>query len=101
MSDNSEDDEEDMISKLAIKEPIIRFESIPHRGVVNRIRSLYGSSVVATWNDEGEVGIFNVGSAVEELDKPITEVEKEALTAGQKKKKKKAQKKSYGGAKIA
>lgn len=100
VSDNSEDDEEDMIRKLAIKEPIIRFESIPHRGVVNRIRSLHGSSIVATWNDEGEVGIFNVAQAVEELDKPLTEVETEALTTG-KKKKKKAQKKTYGGTKIA
>lgn len=99
-SDDSQDDEEDMMAKLAIKEPVIRFESIPHRGAVNRIRSLHGSSVVATWNDEGEVGVFNVASAVSELDKPLTEVEEQALTTG-KKKKKKAQKKSYGGTKIA
>ena len=39
------------------KEPVIRFESIPHRGCVNRIRSLHGSNIVATWSDEGEVGI--------------------------------------------
>ena len=100
VSDNSEDDEEDMIQKLAIKEPIIRFESIPHRGVVNRIRSLHGSSIVATWNEEGEVGVFNVASAVEELDKPLTEIEKDAMTTGRKKKKK-APKKTYGGTKIA
>ena len=100
VSDNSEDDEEDMIHKLAIKEPVIRYESIPHRGGVNRIRSLHGSSVVATWSEEGEVGVFNVASAVEELDKPLTEVEKDAMTTG-KKKKKKAPKKTYGGTKIA
>jgi hypothetical protein len=65
-SDDSEDNEDDMIEKLNnhIREPIIRFESIPHRGTVNRIRSLHGSSIVATWNDEGEVGIYNVASAV-------------------------------------
>jgi hypothetical protein len=34
---------------------------------------LHGSSVVATWNDEGEVGIYNVESAIRELDLPITE----------------------------
>ena len=74
-SDDSEDGEEEMISKLKLKEPVIRFESIPHRGAVNRIRSLHGSSIVATWNEEGEVGIFNVASAIEELDKPLAEGE--------------------------
>jgi len=74
-SDDSEDGEDEMITKLNRKEPVIRFESIPHRGAVNRIRSLHGSSVVATWNAEGEVGIFNVASAIEELDKPVAEGE--------------------------
>ena len=41
-------------------EPVIRFESIPHRGSVNRIRSLCGGPLVATWSDEGEVGIYNI-----------------------------------------
>lgn len=58
----SEDDEEDVIEKYnqGPPEPKIRFESIPHRGSVNRLRSMYGSSIVATWNDEGEVGIYNI-----------------------------------------
>jgi len=61
-NENSDDDEEDLLAKMnkAPKEPTIRFESIPHRGCVNRIRSLHGSSIVATWNDEGEVGIYNI-----------------------------------------
>jgi len=69
--DNSEDDEEDIIEKLnsKMKEPVIRFESIPHRGCVNRIRTMHGSPIVATWNDEGEVGIYNISSALIELDK--------------------------------
>lgn len=29
---------------------------------------MHGTSIVATWNEEGEVGIYNVASAVEELD---------------------------------
>lgn len=29
---------------------------------------MHGSAIVATWNDEGEVGIYNIASAVEELD---------------------------------
>jgi len=66
VTENSEDDEEDLINKMnaKIKEPVLKFESIPHRGAVNRIRSLHGSSIVATWSEENEVGIYNVHSAV-------------------------------------
>ena len=69
-SDNSDLDEEELMDKLnsKMKEPIIRYESIPHRGCVNRIRSLHGSSIVATWSDQNEVGIYNVTSAVQALD---------------------------------
>ncbi len=42
------------------REPQIRFETIPHRGCVNRIRSMYGSPIVATWNEDAEVGIYNI-----------------------------------------
>jgi hypothetical protein len=87
-SDHSSDDEEDIIEKMnnRIKEPIIRFESIPHRGSVNRIRSLHGSSIVATWSDANEVGIYNVSSALESLDKPVED--NELIPTGSKKKKK-------------
>lgn len=54
------------------REPIIRFETVPHRGSVNRLRSMYGSPIVATWNEDGEVGIYNVAQAIEELDKPAS-----------------------------
>ncbi len=54
----------------AVKEPIIRFETGPHRGAVNRIRSMHGSPIVATWNEDAEVGIYNIQQAVEELEKP-------------------------------
>lgn len=53
------------------KDPVMRFETIPHRGCVNRIRSMYGTNVVATWNDENEVGIYNVQTALEALDTPV------------------------------
>lgn len=65
------------------REPIIRFETVPHRGAVNRLRSMYGSPIVATWNEDGEVGIYNVAQAMEELDKPAS------------------QKKQFGGCKLA
>lgn len=68
----SEDDEEEVIEKYneGPREPVIRFESIPHKGSVNRLRSMYGSPIVATWNDEGEVGIYNIQAAVQALDEP-------------------------------
>ena len=46
----------------------MRFEAVPHRGCVNRIRSMQGSGIVATWNDENEVGIYDISAAVEALD---------------------------------
>jgi hypothetical protein len=54
------------------REPM-RFETVAHRGVVNKVRSMYGSPIVATWSDDGEVGIYNVASALEELEKPKSE----------------------------
>lgn len=84
------------------KEPVIRFETIPHRGCVNRIRSLHHSSVVATWNDEGEVGIYNIEPALAQLDKTVEEAPHTETVADGKKKKKKNQKKpNFGGTKIA
>lgn len=112
--DNSSDDEEDIVEKLNnhIKEPKIKFESIPHKGCVNRLRTLHGTGVVATWNEEGEVGIYNVSQAIEDLDAEAQEKQEtvdtsatEGLSANQKKKLKKrkaaAAKKTYGGSKLA
>lgn len=79
---NEEDDEEEA------KDPIMRFECIPHRGCVNRIRSLHGTGIVATWNDENDVGIYDVTQAVEALDAPVV--------PGKPKKQQ-----SYGGTKLA
>lgn len=100
-SENSDDDEEDLIDKMnaKLKEPIIRFETVPHRGSINRIRSLHGSAIVATWSDENEVGIYNVSSAIEQLDLPVQE--EETLPSSSKKKKKAKAKKVHGGCKIA
>ena len=52
-SDSEEEEERN-------RQPIIRFEGVPHRGSINRIRSMHGSPIVATWNEDGEVGIYNV-----------------------------------------
>ena len=63
-SDSEEEDEKN-------RDPIIRFEAVPHRGGINRIRSLHGTPIVATWNEDGEVGIYNVAKAIDALDKPV------------------------------
>mmetsp|Transcript_12372 Transcript_12372/g.8598 ORF Transcript_12372/g.8598 Transcript_12372/m.8598 type:complete len:205 (+) Transcript_12372:353-967(+) len=42
------------------QEPTLRYEAIPHRGSINRIRSMYGSPIVATWNEDAELAIYNV-----------------------------------------
>lgn len=102
ISEHSDEDEEDLIEKMnaKIKEPIIRFENVPHKGSVNRIRSLHGSSIVATWSEENEVGIYNISSAIEQLDLPV-EDEETVPTASKKKKKKTKAKKVHGGCKVA
>lgn len=53
------------------REPVIRFEAVPVRGGINRIRSMHGTPIVATWSEESEVAIYNVASAIEELDRPM------------------------------
>ena len=62
IAENSDDDEQDLIDKMnaKCKEPVIRYECVPHRGVINRLRALHGSSIVATWSEDGEVGIYDV-----------------------------------------
>lgn len=70
------------------KDPVMRFEAVPHRGCVNRIRSMYGTGIVATWNDENEVGIYNISSAIDALDEPAVQGKKKAQQ-------------SFGGSKVA
>jgi len=71
------------------KDPILKFECVPHKGCVNRIRSMHGTGIVATWNDESEVGVYNISKAIENLDSQNNE------------KKKKKDQSSYGGSKVA
>ena len=75
--------------ELRNREPIIRFEAIPCRGGINRVRSMHGTPIVAAWTDEAEVAIYNISSAVEELDRPMPTAKQQM------------QKKKYGGCKIA
>jgi ribosome assembly protein RRB1 len=55
--DEVDEDESDNENE---KMPEMKFETVPHKGCVNRIRSMHGSNIVATWNDDNEVGIYNI-----------------------------------------
>jgi hypothetical protein len=46
------------------EETMLFYEGVPHKGVVNRLRSMHGSSIVATWSDDGEVSIFDLKEAI-------------------------------------
>jgi hypothetical protein len=50
------------------KDPVMKFECVPHKGAVNRIRSMHGTGIVATWNDENEVAVYDISKAIEALD---------------------------------
>jgi ribosome assembly protein RRB1 len=67
---NEDDVDSDSDDSDSVREPIIRYEVIPHRGAINRVRSMHGSSIVATWNEEAEVGIYNIAPALNELEQP-------------------------------
>jgi ribosome assembly protein RRB1 len=73
--DVSSDEDEDETGK----DPVMRFETVPHRGCVNRIRSMHGTGIVATWSDENEVGIYDVTSAYEALEQPVNTKQKKPI----------------------
>ena len=64
----NEEDEEDENEEDAM----LYYESIPHLGQVNRIRSMNGSNIVASWGHlkgKGKVSIFNLNEAIKRVDK--------------------------------
>ena len=73
--DVSSDEDDDETGK----DPVMRFETVPHRGCVNRIRSMHGTGIVATWSDENEVGIYDVTSAYEALEQPANTKQKKSI----------------------
>lgn len=70
---DKEDEIDSDVSDEDIPEPIIRYETVQHKGAVNRVRTMNGAPIVATWNEDGEVGIYNVSQAMEELEKPVSQ----------------------------
>ena len=65
---NEDQSDSDSDNSETPHEPVISYENVPHRGGVNRLRTMHGSPIVATWNEEAEIGIYNIAAAVDELD---------------------------------
>jgi ribosome assembly protein RRB1 len=60
--DSDDDESEDEIDL----DPIMEHYSIPHRGGVNRVRTMpQRTELVATWSDQGTVNLFNIESIVQ------------------------------------
>jgi ribosome assembly protein RRB1 len=68
--DSSDDDSDE--NKKQYQEPEIRYESMPHKGAINRIRSMNNGPIVATWSEDAEVGIYDITPALEALEEPMT-----------------------------
>jgi ribosome assembly protein RRB1 len=66
---NDDDDDEAADNENDDDDAKLYYEGIPHKGGVNRIRSMHGSNIVATWSDEGDFTIFNLSEAIQRLEK--------------------------------
>lgn len=54
------------------EDAMLYFESVPHLGQINRIRSMNGSNIVASWGHlkgKGKVSIYNLDQAIKRVDK--------------------------------
>lgn len=72
LSDSDDDSGSEGEDKRKAAQPVIRFESVPHRGAINRIRTMHGSPIVATWSEDCELSIFDISAALEEVDRPVS-----------------------------
>lgn len=66
--DDSEGGAEDEKDEIAEGNPIIMYRSIPVKGGINRVRSMMGYPIVALWTEAGQVKIYNVQPAMDELN---------------------------------
>lgn len=57
-----------MKEEVAEDESVLYYEGVPHKGAVNRLRTMHGSSIVATWSDDAEVSIFDLKEAIQRVD---------------------------------
>lgn len=62
------EDDENEVKEDDEDDTMLYYEGVPHKGAVNRLRTMHGSSIVATWSDDAEVSIFNLKEAIERVD---------------------------------
>lgn len=66
-SDDESDDDDD--ENDTDGDPVLESRSIPHRGGVNRVRSMpQSSNIVATWSDLKKVHLWDISKQLESLD---------------------------------
>jgi len=54
------------------EDAMLYYDQVPHLGQVNRVRSMHGSNIVATWGHlkgKGKVSIFNLDDALKRVEK--------------------------------
>lgn len=67
--ENSDDESDDEDEDETEGDPVLESRSIPHRGGVNRIRSMpQSSNIVATWSDLKKVHLFDIGLQLQSLN---------------------------------
>lgn len=64
----NEEDDDEIVENEDDEDVKLYYEGVSHKGAVNRIRSMHGSNIVATWSDEGDFSIFNMSEAIERLE---------------------------------
>lgn len=65
--DDSDPEEEEDEEEISDGNPIILQRSIPVKGDINRVRAMMGYPIVAVWTSAAQVKIYNVQSALEQL----------------------------------
>lgn len=73
-SEDSDDESDDDSDDDAVDgDPILENRAIPHKGGINRIRSMpQASNIVATWSDTKKVHLYDIAKQLESLDGKLT-----------------------------
>lgn len=70
LSKTLHDDDDEVIEENETEDDAkLYYEAVPHMGGINRIRSMHGSNIVATWSDHGQVSILDLSEAIKRVDK--------------------------------
>ena len=65
---SADSDYEEELKEQNQIEPVLYSETVNHFGTVNRVRSMGGTPIVASWSDQGHVNIFDLSQWMTMLD---------------------------------